>query len=132
MSFTAGQALEPLVKPVITVEQLREYAKASHDHNPIHLDPQFATEAGFPSVIAHGMLSMAFLGDFLLARFPENQYEIVRMKTRFRKVTFPGDQLTCEGKVKEIRPDGSLVVSFATRNGSGDATCEGDATLRPR
>ena len=132
MSFAVGQVLAPLPKPPITVEQLREYAEASLDSNPIHLDATFAKSAGFPSVIAHGMISMAFLADFMVSHFPESHYQILRMKTRFRKVTFPGDQLTCEGKIKEVHADGSLSVGLATRNTAGDLTSEGEALLRPR
>lgn len=131
MSHSAGDVLAPLKKPAITEQQLRDYAEASFDNNPIHLDPEFAKEAGFPSVIAHGMISMAFLADYVLFHFPEDQFKLVRMKSRFRKVTFPGDQLTCEGKVKEVHSDGSLSVSVSTRNAAGDATTEGEALVRP-
>jgi acyl dehydratase len=132
VTLTAGQLLTPLEKPPITEGQLKEYAEASLDHNPIHLDPQFAKEAGFPSVIAHGMLSMAFLADYLRSHFPASRYDLARMKTRFRKVTFPGDQLTCEGKVKEVLPDGTAVVAVSTRNAKGEITADGEATVRPR
>ncbi len=132
MNFAVGQVLTPLPKPPITIEQLRDYAEASLDSNPIHLDAAFAKSAGFPSVIAHGMISMAFLADFLVSHFPESSFQILRMKTRFRRVTFPGDQLTCEGRIKEIRSDGSLAVGLATRNAAGDLTSEGEALLRPR
>jgi len=131
MSFSAGQTLAPLKKPAITEQQLRDYADASFDNNPIHLDPKFAKEAGFPSVIAHGMISMAFLADYVLFHFPEEKYSLGRMKSRFRKVTFPGDQLTCEGKIKEVHPDGSLTVAVSTRNPAGDVTTEGEALVRP-
>src|SRR5579884_3045763 len=60
-----GQELAPLVKPPITQEQLRRYAEASGDYNPIHLDVEVAHRVGLDSVIAHGMLSMAFLGQFV-------------------------------------------------------------------
>jgi len=58
-SINTGQALPPLTKHV-TVEQIRQYAEASGDRNPIHLDETFARSAGLPGVIAHGMLTMAF------------------------------------------------------------------------
>lgn len=132
MSGLSGEALPPLVKPAITVLQLQAYAEASLDNNPIHLDPQFAQEAGFPSVIAHGMISMAFLADYILSQFPESQYSIRRMKTRFRKVTFPGDQLTCEGRVKERTEGGALIVAVHTRNPAGDITADGEAEIHPR
>jgi len=132
VKWAEGQTLVPLAKPAITRAQLSEYAEASGDHNPIHLDEAFAKEAGFPSVIVHGMLSMAFLADFLSARFPDTNFQVQRLKTRFRKVTFPGDELVCEGKVKKINSDGSLVISAWTQNQRGELSCEAEADILPR
>ncbi|HLZ81280.1 MAG TPA: MaoC/PaaZ C-terminal domain-containing protein, partial [Ktedonobacteraceae bacterium] len=64
LNTAIGGKLIPLVKPPITQEQLQRYAEASGDHNPIHLDEEAAHHVGLDSVIAHGMLSMAFLGQF--------------------------------------------------------------------
>ena len=130
-NWTVGQELAPLAKPAITTEQLREYAAASGDHNPIHLEESFAKEAGFPSVIVHGMLSMAFLADHLNANFPPSQFRVGRLKARFRKVTFPGDVLTCEGKVKKEIENGFL-VSLAARNQKGEIATDGEAEVRFR
>jgi acyl dehydratase len=132
VSWTAGTELKPLVKAAITREQLAEYAAASGDHNPIHLDEKFAKEAGFPSVIVHGMLSMAFLGDVVGLNFPEPAWTLTKLRTRFRKVTFPGDVITCRGKVKQVGEGGLLVVTLATVNQKGETTTEGEAELRPR
>jgi acyl dehydratase len=129
MNWTVGQELKPLEKPEITRDHLKAYAAASGDHNLIHLDEKFAREAGFPGVIVHGMLSMAFMADHLIHNFPEASYKLLRLKTRFRKVTFPGDRLVCGGKVKSIQPDGSLLVSLWTTNQKGENTTEGEAEL---
>src|SRR5688572_16728386 len=100
MKWYKGLSLEPYTKPPFTPEQLRSYADASGDQNLIHLEDKFAKEAGFPSVIVHGMLSMSYLGDYVRKHFPEGEFELLRFKGRFRKVTFPGDSLTIEGEVK--------------------------------
>ena len=53
-------------RPVtFTREQIAEYAEASGDHNPIHLDEEFARTVGLPGVIAHGMLQMGLLASLL-------------------------------------------------------------------
>ncbi len=127
--MTEGQTLAGLTMPAVTREQLALYADASGDHNPIHLDAKFAKEAGFPSVIAHGMLSAAFLADFIVARFPESSYRIDKLRTRFRKVTFPGDVLACEGKIKKITPEGRLIVSVWTQNQRGELSTEAEAEI---
>src|SRR5579859_2115643 len=101
LSITVGQELSPLVKPSITQEQLRRYADASGDHNPIHLDEAAARRVGLDSVIAHGMLSMAFHGQFVnqqIADIPEAY--LVQLKVRFMSMVRLGDTLTCHGIVK--------------------------------
>lgn len=129
MNWKAKDTLKPMVKPEITRAQLQEYANASGDHNPIHLDEKFAKEAGFDSVIVHGMLSMAFTADLLTLNFPPSEYAVKKMSTRFRKVTFPGDVIRCEGEVKTVNEDGSLTVSFWTQNQKGENTTEGEAVI---
>jgi acyl dehydratase len=55
---SAGQVL-PSATYRVTRDDLRRYAEASGDLNPIHLDPQAALAVGLPDTIAHGMLVMA-------------------------------------------------------------------------
>jgi acyl dehydratase len=129
MAWAVGQSLEQLKKPSLTREQLKAYAAASGDNNPIHLEEAFAKAAGFPSVIVHGMLSMAFQADHLQSNFPPDRYRVKRLKARFRKVTYPGDVLQCEGVVRKVLPDGGLVVSLLTRNQNGEVTSDGEAEV---
>jgi len=72
---------------------------------------------------------MAFLADFLTVNFPGSSYRITRFRVKFRKVNFPGDQLTCQGKIKKISDEGKLLVSVATVNTKGETTTDGDATV---
>src|SRR5580692_1057890 len=109
MNHRVGEELRTLVKPAFTREHLKDYAEASGDKNLIHLDEEFARQSGFPSVIVHGMLSMALIADQVLFNFPENEFWVRRLKSRFRKVTFPGDELICGGSVRKVLEDGTLV-----------------------
>src|ERR1700749_1688324 len=77
-----GAPLPSLEKPPITTTQLVQYAGASGDFNRIHYDEPFAKEGGFPSVIAHGMLSMAFFGQ-LLTTWAAGA-SVVRLHARFK------------------------------------------------
>src|SRR4029079_15816865 len=65
-SVAVGQELPPLVKGPISRDDLKAYAAASGDPNPIHVDEEFAKNAGYPGVFAHGMLSMGYVGEFLV------------------------------------------------------------------
>lgn len=129
MSHHENQELSPLAKPPITREQLKHYALTSGDVNPIHLDEQFAKDAGFPSVIAHGMLSMAFLGDYINQQFPTASYRLVRFKARFKKITFPGDTITCLGKLRSMTGN-EITIALTTRNQRNEETTSGEAVVR--
>src|SRR2546425_13277547 len=96
-SITTGQALPPLTKHV-TVEQIRQYAEASGDRNPIHLDETFARSAGLPGVIAHGMLTMAFANQMVTDWLGDRSL-LKRLQGRFAGMVVPGDDVTCSGTV---------------------------------
>src|SRR6266480_777050 len=102
LNTAAGEELSPLVKPPITQEQLQHYAKASGDTNPIHLDEEAARRVGLDGVIAHGMLSMAFLGQFISQQLPDLPGAFVsHLSVRFISMVKLGDTLTCLGALKE-------------------------------
>ncbi len=129
-----GQELTPLVKPPITLEQLRRYAEASGDNNPIHLDAEAAHRVGLDSVIAHGMLSMAFLGQFVnqqIADVPGAR--IAELKVRFTNMVRLGDTLTCLGRVKGKTTEGrgheSITVECWSQNQKGDKVTVGEAVV---
>ena len=55
----------------VTEERIRAYAEASGDHNPVHLDHEYAKTTQFGGIIAHGMLSMAFVSELMAANVPD-------------------------------------------------------------
>ncbi|HEY4027775.1 MAG TPA: MaoC family dehydratase [Candidatus Dormibacteraeota bacterium] len=99
-----------------TEEQIAAYAEASGDHNPIHLDAEFARSVGLPGVIAHGMLQMG-----LLARVAGDPGRLRRLSCRFAGMVRPGDTVTFRGEEREgrvqltaLNQDGQPVVTKAT------------------
>jgi acyl dehydratase len=126
----AGDLIPPVEKPAITTTQLVQYAGASGDFNRIHYDEPFAKEGGFPSVIAHGMLSMAFFGT-LVADFAGGAQKVVRLSARFRAVTFPGDRITVGGEVTSCdAAAGTAALKLFAKKTDGTVTLEGAATIR--
>ena len=128
--ISVGQKLGPVEKPAITSKQLVQYAGASGDFNPIHYDDAFARAGGFPSVIAHGMLSMAFFGQLLSDAF--GPHRVLKISARFKAVTYPGDVITVSGEVADKRQVGGervVEVKLVARNQAGAVTLEGAATL---
>ncbi len=129
-----GSTLPPFVKPPITQEQLRRYASASGDFNPIHLDEEAARRVGLDGVIAHGMLSMAFLGQFVnqqIAAIPNAQ--LARLHVRFASMVRLGDTLSCQGIVQQRShaEDGRELVSIEcwVQNQHGEKVTLGDAVI---
>jgi acyl dehydratase len=99
LDLDSGSLLPDLAKPPVTKLQLVKYAGASGDFNLIHTDDETARSVGLDGVIAHGMLSMAFLGEYLCwLAGPES---VRRLSVRFNEMVRPGDTLTCRGRVKE-------------------------------
>ncbi len=124
------EALPPLDKAPITTTQLVQYAGASGDFNRIHYDEPFAKEGGFPSVIAHGMLSMAFFGQ-LVADWAGGPHNVVRLGARFKAVTFPGDRITVGGEViGRDEAAGTVELTLWAKKPDGTVTLEGSATVR--
>jgi acyl dehydratase len=124
-----GQELPPFVVENLTRTDLVRYAGASGDFNPIHHDEEFARMAGNPTVFGHGMLTAGFVGrcvtDFV---GPEN---LRRYKVRFATRVWPGDTITCKGRVTrkyeeagERRIDGEVVAL----NQKGETAVSGSFT----
>ncbi len=95
--FASGKELAALQLPPVDLVTLQRYADASGDYALIHLDTDAARSAGFPGVIAHGLLVMAYLGRAVGEWFPDGQLR--EFGCRFMAVTLIGDRLTCLGRV---------------------------------
>jgi acyl dehydratase len=114
-----GQSLPPLTKHV-TVEQIRQYAEASGDRNPIHLDETFARSAGLPGVIAHGMLTMAFANQ-MVTDWLGDRFLLKSLQGRFAGMVLPGDEVTCSGSVASRDDERRrLVINLVVTNQRGE------------
>jgi acyl dehydratase len=94
---TPGTRLPALNLPPMELAVLERYAAASGDHARIHLDDETARAAGFPGVIAHGLLVMAYLGRAVGGWYPDGVLR--NFSCRFMAVTLLGDRLSCCGTV---------------------------------
>ena len=98
--WTVGEKLEERVLPPVHREQLRKYAEASGDANPIHLSDEAAETAGLPGIIAHGMLTVATMG-LLFSPYLEDGY-VKTFRSRFSGMVFLGDELRVGGRVTGV------------------------------
>ena len=124
--------LQSLTMPPITRQTLAIYCGASGDHNPIHIDFDFARESGLDDVIAHGMLVMAYMGRFLTSSVEQ---DVIRaFDARFQAMTRVGDEITVHGRVAEkfIDDDTTCVrIDLTAVNQDGEVKAVGSAIVDP-
>ncbi len=125
-----GQQLEPLVFGPVDRTTLALYCGGSGDHNPIHVDIDFAKKAGMDDVFAHGMLSMAVLARLLTNWIPQSQLR--EFGVRFTSITPVNATVTCLAKVIEkFEADGEkrLRLEVATQIDNETVTLAGSAVV---
>jgi acyl dehydratase len=128
-AIEVGQELPPLVKPAITKMQLVMYAGASGDFNMIHTDVETAKSVGLPGTIAHGMLSMGFLGQYA-GELIGAQGFVQRLTVRFSGMVFPGDVLTCRATVRaRDAANRTVTLAIAAEREPGKPLTAGEAVL---
>lgn len=124
----------PVLEKQVTQPQIDAYADVSGDHNPIHIDPDAARTVGLDGTIAHGMLSMAFLGQMLsdwLTALPDPGGWVARLRVRFQAMVRPGDTLTCHGVLGDASATdtGRRRVEVWIDNQRGERIITGDADV---
>ena len=125
-----GDEIPSYTTSSISRTTLALFAGASGDHNPMHIDIDFAKKFGMEDVFAQGMLSMAYLGRLLTNLVP--QTAIRQYGVRFGSITNLRDKITCSGKVLEkYEENGEKLVKLevAAANQDGDVKLSGHAVV---
>jgi acyl dehydratase len=129
MTLKVGDTHEQVVIEDVNRTHIVKYAGASGDFNPLHHDDTKAKDlAGYPSVFAHGMLSMGLTGRMLtdwLGPTALRKYGV-----RFTKQVWPGDTLTAKGEVTDVKEEGGkqlATIRVVTVNQKGESVVEGEA-----
>ena len=108
--------------------QIVQYAGASGDYNPLHTDEIFTTKvAGYPSVFAHGMLTMGMTGKMLTDYVGDAR--LTKYGVRFTSQVWPGDTLDATATVKELK-NGLVELDIETKNQDGVVVLSGYAEAR--
>ena len=129
-SLSVGDEISAVNKPAISRHTLALYCGGSGDHNPIHVDSDFAKAAGMPDVFAHGMLSMAYLGQALTGWVPQSALRSYGV--RFASITWVGNELTCGGTgTEKFEEDGEKRVRLEVKaaDQDGDIKLIGEAVV---
>ena len=127
-----GDAL-PTVEKTFSQDDVNRYADAAGDHNPIHVDPNFAAGSQFGGRIAHGMMIAASISEMMAQAFGQDWHKSGRMKIRFRAPVFPGETVRASGTVRSVRQieDATEVaVSVQVTKANDEAAITGDARVR--
>jgi acyl dehydratase len=94
---------------VVTSDDVKRYADASGDQNPLHQDEDFARSVGFPGIIAHGMFTMGHLARSLTDWLGDPS-RLKRLSVQFRAPVFMGETIVAEGRVKSLDPETRTAV----------------------
>jgi acyl dehydratase len=131
-TLKVGDTYEEKVVDNLTRTQIVQYAGASGDYNPIHTDEVYTTKvAGYPSVFAHGMLSMGMTGKMLTNFVGDGR--LTKFGVRFTRQVWPGDTLTAKATVEAIREENGehfVDLAVSTVNQDGAEVVNGSASAR--
>ncbi len=125
-----GDKLPTLNLPAVDRTVLALFGGSSGDHNPVHIDIDFARRAGMPDVFAQGMLGMAWLGRLVTQWAP--QARLRRFDARFQGITHLGNVISCTGRVVEkLVYEGTLCARIEVRstNQYGQTKIAGEALV---
>ena len=112
--------------------QIVQYAGASGDYNPLHTDEVYTTQvAGYPTVFAHGMLSMGLTAKMLTNFVGDGR--LTKYGVRFTNQVWPGDTLDAKATVVALRQENGqhyADLTVSTTNQDGKEVISGSATAR--
>lgn len=114
----------------VTDDLVRDFADVSGDHNPLHLDEEFAKTTRFGRRIAHGMLSGAFISGVLGFEFKELKIVYLSQTMRFTAPVFIGDTVTTTATITKIRDEkGIVMLETVCTNQNGETTLTGESVI---
>lgn len=125
-----GDEIPGLEFPPVNRAMLALFAGASGDHNPIHIDTDFARRAGMTDVFAQGMLGMAWLARVITEWAPQSSLR--RLDARFLAVTHLGNAIRCGGRVVEkleFEGERCLRIELQSANQFGQSKIVGEALV---
>jgi acyl dehydratase len=115
-----------------TIEQadVDAFADLTGDHNPVHVDEEFAKTTHFGRRIAHGMLTASLISSVLANKLPGEGSVYLGQTLKFVAPVFPGDTITARVTVKEIRADKPIVkLETICINQHDEIVIRGEATV---
>jgi acyl dehydratase len=131
MKFSVGDTAE--ITRTIEQADIDAFASVTGDHNPVHVDAEFAKRTRFGKRIAHGMLTASLISAVLANKLPGEGSVYLGQTLEFVAPVFPGDEITARVTVKEIREDKPIMkLETICVNQRGEVVIRGEATVLKR
>jgi 3-hydroxybutyryl-CoA dehydratase len=128
MKFNVGDSAEVTKK--IEQSDIDAFATVTGDHNPVHVDEEFAKTTRFGRRIAHGMLTASLISAVLANKLPGEGSVYLGQTLQFVAPVFPGDEITARVTVREIREDKPIVkLETICVNQREEVVVRGEATV---
>jgi 3-hydroxybutyryl-CoA dehydratase len=106
--LTVDTKLQEL-KRQVTQEHINLYATVSGDFNPIHIDQEFARKTPLRGTVAHGMLVLGYISEFMTNNFGQNWLRGGSLNARFKVPARPGDLITISGKINAVQKENEFI-----------------------
>ena len=123
--------LKSIIK-TIDLDLIHDYAKASGDYNPIHIDKEFGENSQFKNNIAHGMMVAASISEFMALNFGLDWYKSGTMKIKFKEPVFPNDTIITSGTITKttiIKKQEQIACKVTVTNQNGVIAISGDTSI---
>ena len=128
MNFSVGDSAE--ITKTIEQADIDAFAEVTGDHNPVHVDEEFAKTTRFGKRIAHGMLTASLISSVLANKLPGEGSVYLGQTLKFVAPVFPGDEVTARVTVKEIREDKPILkLETICVNQRDEIVIRGEATV---
>src|SRR4026207_214873 len=128
MQFSVGDSAE--ITRTIEQADIDAFANVTGDHNPVHVDEEFAKTTRFGRRIAHGMLTASLISAVLANKLPGEGSVYLGQTLQFVAPVFPGDEITARVTVKEVREDKPIVkLETVCVNQRGETVIRGEASV---
>ena len=128
MKFKVGDSAE--ITKRISEADVQAFAEVTGDHNPIHLDDEFAKKTRFGRRIAHGMLTASLISSVLANKLPGEGSVYLGQSLQFVAPVFPGDEVTARVTVKQVRDDKPILkLETICVNQRDETVIRGEATV---
>ena len=131
MKIKLGDSAE--ITKTISQTDVQTFADLTGDHNPVHVDEEFAKTTRFGRRIAHGMLTASLISAVLANHLPGEGSVYLGQTLKFVAPVFPGDEITARVTVREVREDKPILkLETVCVNQRDELVIRGEATVLKR